>query len=343
MRVLLTGATGLTGSHAMSALAREGHEVRALVRSEDKLRRVCADHGVAVPGFVIGDMTEKAAVQRGLDGCEAVLHAAGVVSIEAKRADEVLRGNIEGTERVVGSALDAGIERVVFVSSLSAIFDPRASSLSAESEVHETRSAYSRSKAAAERRVRGWQDEGAPIATLYPSAIQGPKDPGLSEANMGLQTFVSVCVFDTSGGYQAVDVRDLADACRRLLERGGGGRYVAAGHFLTWPDLADLLGEIAGRRIRRIPGPGSLLRGLGTLGDAAKRVIPFDFPMTHEAMVFVTRFYPSDDSPELLALGCRFRPARETYTDAMRWLVEAGHLLPKHVPGLAGESARPSG
>ena len=341
MRVFLTGATGLTGSHAMAALVREGHELCALVRSEDKLRRVCADRGVPLPSFVVGDMTEAASVRKGLDGCDAVVHAAGVVSIEAKRANEVLHGNIEGTRLVVGCALDAGVERAVCISSLSAIFDPDAGALTAASEVHETTSAYSRSKAAAERRVRAWQEEGAPIATIYPGAILGPRDPGLSGANMGLSIFVKKFVFDTSGGYQAVDVRDLADATCRLLERGGSGRYVAAGNFLTWPRLADLLGEICGRRIRRVPGPGALFRGAGVVGDIVKRVLPFDFPLTHEAMVFVTKQYPVEDSPELLALGCRFRGAREMYTDAVLGLLEDGHLLPKHVPRLAGEAVHP--
>jgi len=334
MRVFLTGATGLTGSHAMAELHREGHEICALVRSEEKLRRTCAQHEVPVPAFVVGDMTDRAAVQRGFDGCDAVLHAAGVVSIEAKRADEVLRGNIEGTDVVIGGALDAGVERVVFVSSLTALFDPKAGSLSAESEVFEAPSAYARSKAAAERRVRAWQEEGAPISTIYPSAIQGPRDPGLSEANMGLQTFVRTCVFHTSGGYLAVDVRDLVDACRRLVERGGSGRYVAAGAFLRWRELGDLLEEICGRKIRRVPGPGRMWRGIGVLGDAAKRVIPFEFPMTHEAMVFVTQFYPVEDSPGLLELGCTFRGARELYRDAIAGLIETGHLEPSEAPRL---------
>lgn len=335
MRVLVTGATGFAGSHAVEALTRAGHSIRALVRDAEKLRRTFSARGLPVPESCVGDMTDEASVERAMEGCDAVLHAAGVISVEAKRGDEVMRSNIRGTELVVGAAVERGIERIVYLSSVGAIFDPHTET-TPDSPVAAATDAYSRSKAHCEDYVRGLQAEGAPIATLYPSAIQGPDDPGMSESTFALYTFVRTCVFDTSGGYLAVDVRDLATAQRALLETGRPGRFIAAGHFLGWREIADLVEEITGGRVRRIPGPGWLFRGLGRAGDLAKRLVPFEFPMTREAMMFVTQMRPVKSSPELGELGVHFRDPRETFEDGVRWLLEAGHVEPRYAPRLSG-------
>ncbi len=335
MRVLVTGATGLTGFHATVALARAGHSPRCLVRSEEKLKRAFERAPVPVPDFVVGDMTDGEAVAKAFEGCDGVLHAAGLVSIESKRADEVMTTNTRGTELVVGGAVERGLSHVVYVSSLGAIFDPWGDETRADGPVVDAGNAYSRSKARCEHAVRALQERGAPVATIYPSAIHGPDDPGLSETSHGLVTFVRDTILSTSGGYLCVDARDLAQGLVRVLETGRGGRMIAAGHFLTWPALGDLLTGLTGRPVRRIPGPGWMFRGLGVLGDLARHVVDFDFPMTREAMTFVTRFRPIESSAELAELGVQWRPTRETLEDSLRWLIEAGHLDRKLAPALA--------
>ncbi|MBW2396661.1 MAG: NAD-dependent epimerase/dehydratase family protein [Deltaproteobacteria bacterium] len=331
---MITGATGLVGFHAAVALARAGHETRCLVRSEEKLRHAFAKTSVPVPDFVVGDMTDPEAVAAGFEGCDAVLHAAGLVSIEAKRAEEVMATNSRGTELVIGGAVERGLQHIAYVSSLGAIFDPWGDETHADGPIIEAENGYSRAKAHCEAYVRRLQDQGAPIATIYPSGIHGPDDPGLSEANHALIIFVRTCIFTTSGGYMCVDVRDLADALVAMLASGRTRRVIAAGHFLPWPALGDLLTGITGRPIRRIPGPGWMFRGLGVAGDFARRIVPFDFPLTREAMTFVTRFRPVENSPELEALGVTWRPTRETFSDSLRWLIAEGHLDRKRAPGL---------
>ena len=334
MRVMITGATGLVGFHAAVALARAGHETRCLVRSEEKLRRAFSKAPVAVPGFVIGDMTDPEAVATAFEGCDSALHAAGLVSIEARRAEEVMATNTLGTQLVIGGAVDRGLRHIAYVSSLSAIFDPWGDQTRPDGPIIDAGSGYSRPKASCEAYVRQLQDRGAPIATIYPSGIHGPDDPALSEANHALVIFVRDCIFTTSGGYQAVDARDVADALVGMLASGRSRRVIAAGNFLSWPALGDLLSGLTGRSIRRIPGPGWMFRGLGVVGDLAHRVARFDFPLTREAMTFVTRVRPVENSPELEALGVQWRPARETYSDSLRWLIAEGHLDRKLAPAI---------
>ncbi len=98
-------------------------------------------------------------------------------------------------------------------------------------------------------------------------------------------------------------------------------------------------GEVAGRRLRLVPAPPSLLRALGRGGDLVKRIVPFEYPLTRESMEIVTRMPPVPSSPELEALGVRFRDPAETYRDALQYLVVAGHLRARHAPAVAASGA----
>ncbi len=332
MRTLVTGGTGFVGSHTALALLSSGHEVQLLVRDPKKAERVFAAHGVACPPCVEGDIADPGAVDAALDGCESVVHAAAVVALEAARAREVLDTNARGVENVVGGALRRGVRSVVYVSSIGALFRPGGPPITSDAPVAGGRNAYARSKADAEIAVRRLQDDGAPIHITYPTAVIGPDDPGLSEANRAVRTFLRDTMLMTSSGFQSVDVRDVAEVQRRLVEREGpGGRFVVGGHYHPWRELADLIDGLTGGRVRRLPGPVGLLAVLGRLGDAVKRVYDFEFPLTSESIDFATRWTFADSSRTLETLGVAFRDPRTTYRDTLRWLAEAGHVEPRHV------------
>jgi nucleoside-diphosphate-sugar epimerase len=341
MRVLVTGATGFVGSHAAAALAARGHRVRCLVRSREKLEKVLGLLGFAADDAVIGDVTDAGAVERALEGCDAVLHTAAVVALEASRSGEVLGTNRTGVERVVGGAHARGIRSIVYVSSLGALWNPGAGPITAHSPLASARSAYARSKAESERYVRELQEAGAPVRSVYPCAVLGPDDPGLSEGNHTLRVFLRDLMVITSSGFSIVDVRDLAQVLAALVEpHHERGRFVVGGHYLDWAEVVAAMDELTGRRVRRVPIPGRLLRWLGRAGDLAKRVVPFDFPLTAEAMDFASQWPGAVTSPEVERLGVPFRAARETYADAIRWMVSAGYLEPDQAGRLA-EAATP--
>ena len=336
MRVLVTGGTGFVGSHTVESIRAAGHDVRLLVRDPDKARRVFASRGVEADDLVVGDVTDAACVDRALEDCEAVVHAAALVALEAARAEEVLATNARGVEIVVGGAVRRGVRSIVYVSSGSALFTPGTGSIGPGSAIATGTSAYARSKADSERIVQRLQEAGAPIRSTYPPGIIGPADPGLSEGNHTIRTFLRDTMVVTSGGFQVVDVRDLAAVHAALLEPDvPAGRYTIGGPMLDWIALIELMDELTGRRVRRFRIPGSALRGLGRLGDLVKRVRPFDFPLTREGMQFATRWPGILSSPTLGSLGVRFREARETYADTIRWLHRAGHLTSEQAGRLA--------
>lgn len=335
MRVLVTGATGLIGAHTTFELLRAGHQVCLLVRNRDKAERYFRAHHVEVADLVVGDMCDVQAVRKALQGCDALVHAAAVVGVERSRAEEIYRSNLQAIHAVMDTAMEMAIPNIIYVSSIGALSTDRERLLKEvvdeSAPLGESREAYRRSKTECERYVRQLQQAGAPIQIVYPTAVLGPDDPGLSESNNGLRIFVSQVIPVSSSGFQLVDARDIAVVHRLLLERGAPanreeGRYLLGGHYYPWPEMADLLDKCSGRKLWRLKMPGSVWIAIGVVFDAVKAVLPFDFPLTRESTTLVSRWVPVSSEKVKRELGLQFRPGEETVTDSIGWLRRAGHL-----------------
>src|SRR5262249_44442353 len=124
MLVLVTGGTGFVGSHSIAALVRAGHHVRVLARSPGRVSDALGPLGIGDVESASGDVTDPEAVERALEGCEAVVHAASVFSMDARKADEMNSVNVRGTEVVLGSAHRLGLDPIVHVSSELALLPP---------------------------------------------------------------------------------------------------------------------------------------------------------------------------------------------------------------------------
>ncbi|MAE95389.1 MAG: hypothetical protein CL910_12070 [Deltaproteobacteria bacterium] len=333
---MVTGGTGFTGSHTVRALRAAGHETRLLVRDPEKVERVFGPGAISPDELVVGDVRDAASVRDALAGCEAVVHAAAMVSLKAAEARQVLETNLEGVENVIGQAAEQGVGRIVHVSSLAIFFSPGCTPLHPEMPIPAGSTAYSESKARAERYVRHLQAEGAPIHVSYPVGIIGPDDPGISGANHALYTWFRDLTIKTSTGFQIVDVRDLAELHRRLVEHEGPpGRFAAAGETVSWYELPDFIESLTGTRLRYLVIPGRLLRALGWVGDQVKRVKDFNFPLTLDTMRFASQWPGTAPCTGSEALGLRIRPIRESYADTLRWMERAGHLSRRQIGRLA--------
>ncbi|MFA9472438.1 MAG: NAD-dependent epimerase/dehydratase family protein [Deltaproteobacteria bacterium] len=335
MKILVTGGTGFVGSHAVEALVRAGHEVRLLARSPEKVDRVMATRRIEGLDVVLGDMTDAARVRAALIGCDAVLHAAA--EVEIGRAKDVFQSNVAGSHNVLGTAVELGLDPVLVISSIATMFPPTGSAITVDDPIVNLSSDYGRSKAEGERYARALQAAGKPVVSIYPSAVTGPDDPGPSATVKGLRDAIRFGYLMTSGGVGRVDVRDLATVVVAALEPGRGPRrYMAGGRFLPWAEEAALCEQIIGRRVRRITAPPWAVRLVGRTVDAIKAVMPsFDYPLTYEASLFMTRMVPCDDQKTTEELGVTFRASRETLTDTIRFLLEAAELEPSQAPALS--------
>lgn len=333
MKVLLTGGTGFVGSHVCRQLLSAGHEVRLLVRSTAKAAQLFQP----APELWEGDITDLAAVKGAVADCDAVVHAAAATPMQIDSREALFAVNVGGVKHVVEAALSAGISNIVCVSSITAIFDTDGAKVTADAAPTPSNMPYGQSKVEAEYFLRAQQEAGAPIAIVYPGGIVGPDDPGFSDALKALKHRVEngFRIFG-DGGMQHVDVRDLAAFIAALAVDGDAGRYLLPGVYRRWDELADILEEVSGCRLQRIPAQGWKLRLIGRLIDIVRKFKPVDTPISAETMRYATLWPNIANTDELGRRGLALRDPRETFADTMAWMVAAGYLEPELCPRLAG-------
>ncbi|WP_026314136.1 nitroreductase family deazaflavin-dependent oxidoreductase [Actinomadura flavalba] len=340
MRVFVSGASGYVGSHTVAALLRDGHRVRALVRDPGKATKVLGALGVPAEGveLVPGDMLDPGAVADGMSGCDAAIHAAAAIGVTGGGGD-VVGVNVAGTRNVVGGAVAAGLAPVVHVSTVAVFVPPAAPVITVDAPPAVPRTAYGRSKVIAERYARGLQDDGAPVAIVYPGGVCGPGQPSPDALMQGLAAGMTWAWPLPGGGVGVLDVRDLAAVLARAVTADAAGRrWLLGGHYLTWRELSALCGEVTGVPCRRFPLPDGALLAAGSLLDAARRVRPFGYPLTRDAAEFMVRLVPTDDTATYTDLGLAPRPVRVTVADSVRWLAATGRLAPRRAGRLAPQN-----
>lgn len=331
MKIFVTGATGFVGSHTAAALLRAGYEVRFLARNPAVLRAHFASLGLAAEDVVQADMQDAAAIRHALKGCDAVMHAAAAVNLDASQAQATMRNNLAGVHSVVGGACELGLGNVIYVSSLSCLFNPNLKRITEDAPLAVSCNPYTESKTAAERWVRDLQHQGAPVQITYPAAVLGPQDPKLCESNGGLITFASKALPLTRTGFQFVDVRDVAAIHTALMAQTPTGdravyRFILGGHYLPWGALRDALHAATGMKPPAYSLPAPLLRAAAALVDALQKIHPFPAQLNGEAVEFMTRWVEADSARVLAHTGLRFRPAQTTLADTLTWAAQAGYL-----------------
>jgi nucleoside-diphosphate-sugar epimerase len=338
MRVLVTGATGFVGGHTSKALSDAGHELRVLVRDPGRIDSTVGTLGVRVDDHVVGDMTDADAVDRALDGCDAVVHCAAVVSLKRAQAEEVARANPLGARTVMDAALKRDIDPIVIVSSASALKASEGARLRVDDPARAAGSPYERSKAESVRLARQYQTDGAPITLTFPGGVVGPPVGGaFGETGAALAAHMKLGSLPVpDAAMPIIDVRDVAAIHAALIEPGKGPRsYLCGGRTVTMTELAVVYRELTGRRFPVVPVPGGAMRFTGRTLDALARVLPIDTVMTKEAMEHFTRWIGSDDDGIESELGVSYRPLQTTLSETLRALAAAGLVTKKQIGRLA--------
>lgn len=322
MRVAITGGTGYVGAHILHGLDLAGFDLRVLVAPHEDPSLVARLAPSGRARVLTGDVRDASVVKSLLDGCDALIHAAGVVGTDDRQADLMWQINAHATEAILRTAVDTGLDPVVLVSSYAALFPSPDPVIGPDSPTATARSAYGQTKAYADGVARELQQSGAPVVVTYPASVVGPAlqtAAGVTERGWApiVRSRIAPVV---DGGMQMIDVRDVADAHVAMMTSGRGPRrYILGGQMLTFERMIDLLEHGTGRRFVRIPLPGSVFRTLGRIADTVAGVVPIG-GLSYEAAQLLTAATPTDDSLTRTELALTWRSAEtailETFTTA---------------------------
>jgi nucleoside-diphosphate-sugar epimerase len=282
-----------------------------------------------------GDVTHRADVDQMLQGCNAVIHAAGLFSDDHRQAEAMRHINVTGTEILLEASATAAIESIVYVSSYLALFPPRGALLRTNNPVGEPKNVYARTKADAERVARAWQDRELPLTIIYPGAVHGPHDPTFSVGPAMIARYVREGVLVTDGGLVYTDVRDLAKVCAGALARRGPARYMLGGFYLGHEHLLEILRELTAREIPRRYIPGPILRLIGRVGDSLALLRGKTPQLTWEAATVLTRTIPCDDQPTLQTFNIEPIAPHDSFRDLLLWMYRTGKLGREDIGKLA--------
>jgi dihydroflavonol-4-reductase len=325
---LVTGATGHIGNVLVRQLVEKGEKVRALIlRGEDLLPLKGLDVET-----VIGDVLDCESLRTAFEGVQKVFHLAGIISIMPGKNELVRRVNVEGTCNVLRTAIQTGVRRLIYTSSIHAIvrtphgveiderlpFDPN-------NPVGE----YDRSKAEATLAVQeavkhGLDGSFLDAVIVCPTGVIGPYDYRGSEMGQ----LIRDCAerkpqLYVDGAYDFVDVRDVARGLILASEKGRPGEsYILSGEHITVPHLLEAIGEITGKSFFSVKVPLNL-------AHAVARIMPLYYRLTNTKPRITPYALETLRSNSTIShakaereLGYQPRPLREALTDTIRWFRE---------------------
>ena len=265
--VLVTGASGFVGFHVARALVERGFPVRALVRPASRLK----DLDIEVS---VGDLRDPGSLVRAVEGCGVVFHVAADYRLWARNPQELLDSNVSGTRNILEASRRAGVERVVYTSTVGCISFPPGDLGSEDTPVAlaEMTGIYKRSKFMAEQVALEYAASGFPVVIVNPTAPVGDHDSKPTPTGKIIVDFLRgdlPAFIDT--GLNLVDVRDVALGHLQALERGRPGeRYILGCENLTLAQILDRLARISGLKAPayRLPYSVAWLAGAISTGWA---------------------------------------------------------------------------
>jgi dihydroflavonol-4-reductase len=317
-KTLVTGGSGFVGSHVVRALADRGDDLKLLVRRGSGL-----DH-LADLEFerVSGDVMDRRAVTRAMKDTERVFHIAGTTSMLSQHREKVFELNVKGTRTVLEECLSAGVERVVFTSSVAAIGPAKPRSTTDETQPFRAGPlgiAYVNSKHEAEVEALRLAAHGLPLVIVNPSFVLGPDDPKGTSMELVRRFLLGRIPAYVDGGLNIVDVRDVAKGHLLADEKGEPGeRYILSARNFTFDRLFADMARLSGREHVpvKLPGPPTLL----AVEVLLRAGIPL--PIAPDEVRSANCWWTYRNAKARKELGFEPRPHEETLEDAVRWQMD---------------------
>jgi nucleoside-diphosphate-sugar epimerase len=275
VKVFLTGGTGFIGGEVARQLRARGDEVVCLARSPEKAATLTA-LGCEI---VSGDLGDDAAIRKGMEGCEGAIHAAAMykVGIPASQHPAMWEANVAGTERVLKAALDAGVPKTVYVSTVGAFGNTHRQVVD-ETYEHpgkEFTSYYEETKLEGHKVAKRMIADGLPGVIVQPGGVYGPDDTS-QVADLLAEFFAGKLVLMPFPelGICLTHVEDIAGGILLALDKGKVGEtYVLSGPVTTMREAIETVAAATGRKAPKRAMPTPLLKALTPIGPLVGKLM----------------------------------------------------------------------
>lgn len=328
MLTLVTGGTGFVGAAVVRLLLAEGHTVRALARRGSNLQNL---DGLDLE-LAFGDLLDKETLRHALKGCRRLYHVGAHYSLWEPSSEVFYRVNVDGTRKLLEAAMEEGVERVVYTSTVGTLgyrHDGSPADEETPSSLDQMTGHYKRSKFLAEEEARGAVRRGLPVVIVNPSTPVGPRDIKPTPTGQIIVDFLNrrmPAYIDT--GLNFIDVADVARGHLLAAERGRvGERYILGRSNLTLQQLFATLGQIAKLPPPRVRLPYRLILPLAYGNHWLSSLItkkPPRIPLEGVKMAKRRMFF--DASKAVRELGLPQSPIEQALEEAVRWFTDNGYV-----------------
>jgi len=325
---LVTGATGFVGSAVARVLRERGHRLRLVTRAGSDRTNL---EGLQAE-IVTADLSRPETLAGVMEDCRYVFHVAADYRLWVPDPVPMMTANVEGTRRLMLAAQGAGVERIVYCSSVAALglnHDGTPATETTPIEEHDVVGVYKRSKYRAEQEVlRLVREKGLPAVIVNPSTPIGPRDIKPTPTGQMIVDCASgrmPAYVDT--GLNIVHVDDVAEGHALALERGRiGEKYILGGENYSLGDLFALVSEIACVKPPRIRLSQNLLWPVAVVSEWLANGFGIEPRVTREMLAMSRKQMFFSSLKAQTELGYAPRPAREAVVDAVAWFRAHGMI-----------------
>lgn len=323
---LVTGVAGNLGSSVAARLLEDGKRVRGLVLKGDPA-------AARVPREVelcVGDVTDPASLERFFaapaDLQVYVIHCAAIVTVSDKYSQKVYDVNVTGTKNILAQCVAHQVKKLVHVSSTSAIPELPMGTAITEVDAYDPAAVtgfYGKTKAEASQAVMdAVHDSGLDASIVFPTGICGPDDYAYGPvASFIIDYLGGKMPAGVAGSFNAVDVRDLADAIVACCKRGRSGQgYILGNDLVTMGEMFHLLSSLTGAKEVTTILPAGVGKLMGRLCDLGEKLTHKPMRMTSFAVYNLIRNNEFDCAKAKRELGFTTRPFADTLADTIAWL-----------------------
>lgn len=319
MKVAITGGNGHIGNAVIEELIRRKYTIRALVHSNSSF---LAGQPIEI---VKGSLHDRKSLEQLLEGCDYLIHCAALISINGDPDKRVHQINVEGLENVLQIASESNLTRMIHVSSVHAYTQtPKNEPLTETRDfVPDTAYAYDKSKRDGQLLCQHYFNEkGLPIIVVNPTAVFGPPNYAKCKQN---SAFISMSKgkipFVFKGGYNWVDVRDIANSIANALTQGETGEsYILGGKYYTLKELSGIIAQVCNKRIPCIEIPIGFVKFFLPLIGLYYQIRKQDPSLTRES-IEILQFGNEQvlSTKAQTYLGHHARPIEESMKDLLSW------------------------